>query len=823
MSTGLLMVKSLSTIQAEEQAEELRLEQERRQKVVFSSLAGHIKRGWEDAKTAKMQSIDERLLDCGRRQKGKYSPEKLKAIQEQGGSTFYPMITATKCSAGTALLSDILLPVDGRAWGLQPTPISDIPKPFLHLYAQRMAQEAAAKRKQIQPQPGDIQGQLGQSQIPSPDQPQAPGAPEQQPQGGPGAAMPGQQNGLHLSANAPAEPTVEDIEKARKEIQQKVQEKAEAAARAHEEVIADQLAEGGFYEAMQAFLIDLCTYPNAFMKGPYFQKVRDFGYGDGFEIVERDVIKPMFARVSPFDIYPSPDSTNMNDGSYIIERERYTRAGLNKLRGVPGYKDDALEAVLREYGRGGLRSWLSTDSERARLEDRQNDWLINSAGTIEGIHYWGSAQGLMLLQWGMSPEQIPDPLEEYEIDAILIGEHVVRCVINRNPMGTRPYHTASYQQVPGSLWGQAVPELMADIQDMCCALARAQANNFAFSSMPQVEIAVDRLDPSENPNEMYPGKRWLTRSDKNGTTNQRSAITFYQPPSMTAEYMGAYDKWESRADDATGIPRYTYGSAAASGAGRTASGLSMLLESANKRIKNVIRAVDNGVTRPMIESLWIHNMRYSDDDAIKGDCRVIPMGATAQLLRDQTQNARQAFLQTTGNPTDMQILGLEGRARLLRSVGESLDMPGLIPDDDALKLKLDQANESQAQQGQAQAQVMQAQQQLAETKLQMEGAKVHADTQQKLAAAEKTQAETQKLLLEIRAMMGQMAMAGLNVGQMQPNVQQQQVQGQYPEMPGVHGDGSVPVPVDAGGQLDENGVPLQQMPQGAPGEYPGVN
>src|SRR5690606_4293665 len=176
----------------------------------------------------------------------------------------------------------------------------------------------------------------------------------------------------------------------------------------------------------------------AIMKGPLLQRTPDLAWGQGWELMEVQTIKPQFERVSPYDIYPSPDSTDIDDGAFIIERERYTRTKLNRLRGVPGYDEQALRQVLMEHGRGWLRDWLAVDSQRAAIEDRSGDWLTNHGETIEGLHYWGSAQGLMLLQWGLPPEQVPDPLAEYEVDAILIGRHVIRCVINRNPMGQRP-------------------------------------------------------------------------------------------------------------------------------------------------------------------------------------------------------------------------------------------------------------------------------------------------------------------------------------------------------------------------------------------------
>lgn len=682
MSLGLLHFKSAAEMMAEEEAERQRQDEERRMQAVESSLAGHIRGAFEAAKTAK-QPIERRLLDCARRQKGEYDASKLAAIREEGGSELYPKLTTTKCRAAAAWIRDILMPTNGRPWGLDPTPVAEIPPDYLIAFAQRLGERA--------------QG-LDQQQI-------------------------------------------EDL------LRREVQSKARQIADRHEEVINDQLEEGGWSEALESFIDDFVTYPAAFMRGPLLQRVPEFAWKEGWQMIEVEAIKPQFARVSPYDLYPSPDSSDIDDGAYLIERERYTRAHLNRLRGgVPGYKDEAIEQVLLEHGRGGLREWLATDSERARIEDRSHDWMTNQGETIEGLHYWGSAQGLILLQWGMTPEQVDDPLAEYEIDAILIGRHVIRCVINRNPMGCRPYHKASFQLVPGSFWGIGIPELMSDVQDMCCAVARAQANNMAFASGPQIEIAMDRLMPEENPNEIFPMKRWRTKSDRTGTGSQQPAIRFYQPDSRAGELMQVYSQWEQRADDATNIPRYSYGNEKVGGAGNTASGLSMLLESANKGIKDAIRHIDRGVTSRVIAALWLFNMRYSEDMSIKGDCRVVPRGASAMLLREQTQQARQQFLAAIGNETDMQIIGVEGRARLLRSIADQLDMPGLVPEDDEIKSRIEQQGQQQAQQQ--------------EQQMQLEAGKAQADAAKKQADAGKSQAETQRIMLEIHALMGQLQALG---------------------------------------------------------------
>ena len=60
------------------------------------------------------------------------------------------------------------------------------------------------------------------------------------------------------------------------------------------------------------------------------------------------------------------------------------------------------------------------------------------------------------------------------------------------------------------------------------------------------------------------------------------------------------------------------GSAAGSGAGRTASGLSMLMSNAGKSIKQVIMYVDQDVIKATIHAHYEFNMLYDDDVTIKG-------------------------------------------------------------------------------------------------------------------------------------------------------------------------------------------------------------
>jgi hypothetical protein len=688
---GLLQFRSASSLKEEEQEQQMMAEQERRRELVESSLGAHIRRAWEGARAAK-EDVHERLLDCLRRRKGEYSAEKRAAIRKEGGSEVFMMITTTKCRAAAAWIRDILMPTNERPWGLDPTPIADVPDAYLRPLADQIQAQAQQLREQGQ--------QVDMEEI---------------------------------------------VEKSREKLRQAAQDRAKKAAEKHEELIDDQLAEGGWEDALEGFVEDFVTYPAAFIRAPVLRRVPTLEWLEGWRPVKGSTIRPEFVRVSPFDLYPSPDSTGVDDGSFLIERARFTRAQLTQMIGVPGYDEKSIREVLKDYGQGGLRNWLWGDSERDRLEGRDHEWMTPGE-TIDGLIYWGSAQGTTLLQWGMSPDEIDDPLGEYEIEAILIGEYVIRAKINRDPLERRPHNKASFQPVPGSFWGTGIPELMGDIQDVCNATARGLVNNLAISSGPQVEAYVDRLDPMEDVDDIFPWKVWRTR-DSNLASNNR-ALNFYQPTSNAAELLSVYEAFEQKADDATNIPRYVYGNQDVSGAGETAQGLSMLMESANKGIKDAIRHIDRGVIRRVIEGLWLHNMQYNDDESIKGDVAVVPRGSSAMLIREQTQQLRNDFLQMTANDYDMQILGQEGRRRLLDSIAERLDMPDLLPTKEQMEQQ--SAQQSQVEQARQKLQIAKEQAEVAERESRAEkyGADaqgVQANMQKTQAEAQHTRAETQRL------------------------------------------------------------------------------
>jgi hypothetical protein len=532
------------------------------------------------------------------------------------------------------------------------------------------------------------------------------------------------------------------VEAARDQAKRKAAEQAKIA----EDKLQEQLAMGGFYVALAEFLVDLPLFPYAVMKGPvvriktqvkwsrdvapwsndptaYTQKAPPLmGMNDaspvGSNVVpmqphlgnsgmmgpgdmgsapmprpqQAQLAKPQvqdipvlcWERVSPFDIYWTPGVADIGDAN-VVQRSRLTRAEINDLLDLPGFITEEVRAVLDEYGRGGLvDNWDMTDAERAILENRE-DPRFNQSGLINCLEFQGMAQGRHLLDLGVDPSLIPDPLRDYYCNCWLIGRHIIKVQLNLSPRKRHQYYVTSFEKVPGNPVGNGLPDLLADISSVANATLRAMVNNLSIASGPQVTVNDDRLGDGENPEDMYPWKRWHVKSDPFGN-NTEKAIEFFTPTSNSQELLQVYMAFSQLADEHSAIPKFMTGSPPAGGLGRTASGLSMLMQNTSKILQTVASNIDRDVIEPMLEGLFDVVMMTDDTGLLTGEEKVRVMGVQVAMQRE-TQRARQLeFLQLTGNPVDMQIIGPKGRAQVLRKVASEIGLPGedIVPTDEQM-------------------------------------------------------------------------------------------------------------------------------------------
>ena len=317
------------------------------------------------------------------------------------------------------------------------------------------------------------------------------------------------------------------------------------------------------------------------------------------------------------------------------------------------------------------------------------------------MSFQGTAQGRLLLDIGLSPDVITDPIRDYYINAWLIGRHIVKVQPSPSPRKRHQYYVTSFEKTPGTPVGNGLPDLLADIQAVGNATLRSLVNNLSIASGPQVVVNDDRLADGENGEELYPWKRWHVKADPFGN-NTEQAISFFNPASNSAELLNVYQALTQMADEASAIPKFMTGSPPAGGLGRTASGLSMLMQNTSKILQTVAANVDRDVMQGILEHLMDMVLLTDDTGLLSGEEKVRVLGVQTSIQRE-TQRSRQIeFLQITANPIDAGIIGPHGRAEILRNVATStIGLPGedIVPSDDQLKQQAQQAQAAAAQQG----------------------------------------------------------------------------------------------------------------------------
>jgi len=238
---------------------------------------------------------------------GVYEDDKMAKIKAKGSSSIFMRLADEKATAAKAWLVDILMQPDEEPFGVDPSPVPDLPP----------------EQKQIIQQQVMMQAQQD-------------------------LAM-----GIHPSM-ADVRQRIELIES---EIQGEMKHAARKVEMAVENKIKDVVVESNWNEALEEVISDLVDYKAGFLKGPIYRKKTEVEWGpDGMPQISSK-LKLEYEAVSPFNIYPAPTSRDINDG-YFLEKHSLSRKTLVNMKGAQGYDSAAIDAVLEAYGNGGLKKWI---------------------------------------------------------------------------------------------------------------------------------------------------------------------------------------------------------------------------------------------------------------------------------------------------------------------------------------------------------------------------------------------------------------------------------------------------------------------------------
>jgi hypothetical protein len=603
-----------------------------------------IKKDWQKAYNSRAQSIEPKILQNMRQVEGEYDPDHLAAILSAPGpkplSPIYMMITANIAKTGEARVQSILTQSDDPPVSLVPEPVPELSPDV----------EREIISKVLTGVIEDIAVQSG------------------------AAGMPLDEATLLSEVGTRQNQMSEHVFTMKKK-------EAQSRAGAMEREMRTQLDEGGFDAALNECIVDFFQQKTVIMEGPILRNEKVIRYdGEKINVVDEEIYE--WERIDPILAYPLIGTTMGRNGRIsggIIILKRMTRQDLNGLIGVPGYDEDAIRDVLDQYKRGGLHDWTTQSiiGEMDSIKDTPyGDSLIDD--NVDALHYHNWVYGGVLRDFGMTAKQIPDPNRDYPVSAVLIGSHIIKCSLNSHPLGELPFSVTSFDKVPGSFWGNSMPEKVRGPVMLCNGEARAIQRNSAISSGPQVVIDKS-LVPIGADMSLYPFKHWVVDGSKQNPMNGgsgRAPIQFFYPPMVLEQLMAAYDKFEQKAYDMAGIPKPIE---VPTSGDSPASTHSMAQTDKNK----VIQLMVDNIERDLIASNWLRLYvllsKYSKKKEIKGACKVKVNGIHYLAAKEQRSIRLQEFMGAVAqSPVLQEIMGKGGVAKVIEERVKDL---GVDPDD----------------------------------------------------------------------------------------------------------------------------------------------
>lgn len=660
----------------------------------MSRLAAYVMREFQfNSDHRRSAGVDERLRKCILAQTCNYSDEQKDKMRRAGISPdIYAPITNTKIRAAKALLGDIFQNSADNPYTLKPTPDPELPKEL----EEQVFQDVAKDVRSIY---AKLQG-MGVEQLP----PEA------------------QQTLVMIMQNA--------ISSRYGEMARRRQDVARERAKRMEEKVHDILAEGGWTDAFQDYVNNICVYGTGIVLGPIprvvacngFKKDRKSGVS---KYVRQYKEIPTFESVNPFDVYPAPNARTVEDGPLCIrirysasELWRYIQNASSKSDGVAsGWIPGTVNSLLSKNPNGGVKmSFEPSDAARRYAEKDGADNFHDC--TFEGVRCFSTVRGSELLEIGVLKNRDGKAVKQaeyYQIETIVIDGFVVYVRILDERVG-RPVAKGVFYECPGSWWGESIAEKLAMVQNVMNNCVKALLTNMAAASGPMYWINdVSRLsDKDVGGLKIKPHKMWAFQSSMMGS--QGAPMGIIQVPSNASELLAIFDRMKMQADDDSGIPAYTYGQAQGAGAAmRTAQGLSIFTEAASRGMRMVIMTTDRLVIRSIVKKVANYVLVNDDNMDIKGDCEVVATGIMGKILRAQQDQERIQHLSLVLNSQMLtQICGVKGIMALFRpslnDIGVNADE--VLPSAERVK-ELETIQEimqvAQAQQAQAQAQNAQVQ------------------------------------------------------------------------------------------------------------------
>lgn len=603
------------------------------------SLANFVKDCFTSSEAAR-KHIEYGWIEALKRYKGIYEEDLIKKISPNRSHAFV-RVTRTKVKTVDSRLADLLFPANGdKNWEISPTPIPEMSDARKQAIIQLYEQET---QQQITPEKLDML----------------------------------------------------------------IQQEAIKQAKKMSKVISDQLIELRYRDIMKNVIHSGNVYGTGILKGPLaaitenkqYYKYIDDNAKERWLLKDYNKVVPFAEYVRVWDIYPDMEATDFRDCRYIVQRRKMNKHDLLSLAKRSDFSGDVIYKYIANnpegrYDKKDFEIQLQTMGDI--ISDSEDG--VGKSRKYELLEFWGFVDAKLLEGWGVEIPEEKKGMIDIPANVWVLGDKVIKAILHPLDGIRWPYYVYYYDKDETSIFGEGIPSIMKDMQELTNSAFRAMLDNAAISAGPQIEVNEDLLSEDEDPREIHPFKVWLRTGQGADAANPCIRVLSY--PSFTPEFERMLNMFANYSDEITTIPRYMWGDTSG-GAGRTSSGLSMLMGSANMAIKDQVKNFDDGITTPFISAMYHWNMQFNNDEDIKGDYAVVARGSASLIAKEMYTQYLIQFLNITNNPMDS---GIIKRPEIIRSIADAFDLKSetFVMSDKEIQAQ----QQSQQQQQQQQQQFM---------------------------------------------------------------------------------------------------------------------
>ena len=532
-------------------------------------------------------------------------------------------IIRPKCETAEGRFSDVLLPTDGKNWGLKETPVPEL--------SDALDDETPV---QLKTQPG-----------------------------------------VELKNEAGMPVTMGDVARNTKQV-------AEKKMSGMELVIDDQLNECNYNGESRKAIRNAIQCGTGILKGPVV--VRDLKkrwsvQSDTDEMGNTVTVrklelkedqKPASKRVDYWSVYPDPECReDIKRAAHIWEREDILPRELRNLAKIEGYLVDEIEQVL-----------LEEPTRTIVAENKDNQWdtkynILERGNTYEKWEYNGDLDRDDLEALGCDCSDVQT--QSVSACLIMVNDHVIKAMLNPLDTGELPYDFFQWTPRIGVPWGMGIARQMSWQQRVIIAAWRMMMDNAADSAGVNVVIG-SGVEPADGIWELTGKKLW--RNIDGVEVDIKKMFGQFQVVNNQNQFEAIIEMALRFLDLETSIPMIFQGEKgkAQSQIPKTLGATNIMVDSNNVSIRSRVKLWDDSVTRPHIGRYYDWNMQYNENEEIKGDFKVDARGTSVLLEKDQQGQSIEEVMAMRG---DAELAAMVDWVKAVKQYFSARNLDIVLPED----------------------------------------------------------------------------------------------------------------------------------------------